>query len=95
MPEEHGLEMVYACKDDEEAEIIVGYLNSNGIEANIDSDLPHITFPVEDDSKIYVNRENAAQARELLAARNVEGAESLVDEDTLIMDAPDSKEEEE
>lgn len=92
MPEEHELEMVYACKDDEEAEIIIGFLNSHGIEANIDSDMPHIAFPVEDDSKIYVNSEDAEQARELLASRNAEGAESLVDEDTLIVDEPGSQE---
>jgi len=93
MPEEHGLEMVYSCKDDEEAEIIIGFLKSNGIEANIDSDMPHIAFPVEDDSKIYVNREDAEQARQLLASRNAGNAETLVDEDTLITDAPEPIEE--
>ena len=93
MTEPHELEMVYACDDDEEAAIVIGFLNSQGIEANIDSDLPHDTFPVEGDSKIYVNQNDAETARALLAERDAAGAPPLVDENTVVEEDQDDGEE--
>ena len=78
---DHGLTMVHECDDDDEANIVIGFLQSNGIEARIDSDLPHAILPVEGDSKIYVNHEDAEKAKKLLADRDAENAPSLVDEE--------------
>lgn len=86
MSEHHDLEIVYQCTDDDEAQIVIGFLASHDIEASIDSNMPHIAMPVKDDSKIYVNSDDAERARQLLAERDAEDAEDLVDEDTELVD---------
>lgn len=80
----HGLEVVHVSRDDEEAEIIVGFLQSNGIEAIIDSNLTHSVLPVEDDARILVNEDDAERARQLIAEREAPGAKSLVDENSEV-----------
>ncbi len=89
--EEHDLEIVHACEDDEESNIIIGYLRSQGIEAQIESELPHDVLPVEGDSRIYVNQEDAARARQLIAER--ESGPPLVDENTVPPEAEPEVEE--
>ncbi len=64
--EEHELVMVHGCASDGEANIIIGLLRANGIEAMRESDMPHLTLPVRADAKILVNREDAAEAKRII-----------------------------
>jgi hypothetical protein len=65
--EEHNLVVVHVCEDDEEANIIVGLLESNGIEATVENEGPHDVFPVEGDACVVVNAADAERALELLS----------------------------
>lgn len=67
--QEHGLAPVHTCADDSEAEVIIDYLGANGIEAVLDSNMPHSVLPVSDDARVLVNRADAEKARRLLAER--------------------------
>ena len=69
--ENHELTPIYVCEDDEEAEIIIGYLKANDIDAMIDSNMPHSMLPVENDSRVVVNSDDAEAAKKLLAEREV------------------------
>ena len=70
--EEHDLEVVYECTDDGEAEIIIEYLQSNGIEAMENSNLPHSMLPVAGDAQVVVNEADAEEARRLLKEREAQ-----------------------
>lgn len=81
--DEHELVVVHVCEDDEEANIIIGFLESNGIEAALDTEGPHAVFPVEGDSQVVVNAADAERARVLLAEREaaVEAGEVIDEEE--------------
>ncbi len=70
--QEHELVPVHTCADDGEAEIIIEYLQANGIEAILDSNMPHSVLPVSDDARVLVNRDDAEMAGQLLAERENE-----------------------
>ena len=65
-PEEHNLTLVKSCATDGEAEVIITYLQANGIEAAIESNLPLNTLPDLSDCQVYVNKSDAAEALRLL-----------------------------
>lgn len=73
--EEQGHEMdyeaVYECNTDGEAQVIVSYLENNGIDAFTNSSWPHTTFPVttagEGEVVVIVSRDDADRAKELIA----------------------------
>jgi len=64
--EHHNLVSVFECGNDFQAEIIISFLNENGIEAFEGSNLPHSVYPVSGDAQILVNEEDAHAARKLL-----------------------------
>ena len=74
--EEHELEAVYEGGSDGEAQIVIEFLEANGIQAFENSNLPHSITPVLSDAQVMVNKEDAEQARELLRSR-----ESVSDEE--------------
>lgn len=71
--EDHEVRVVHVCEDDQEAEIIIEFLHANGIEAMLDSNLPHSVLPVAEDVRIIVNHSDAEEAVRLLESR--EGVE--------------------
>ena len=71
--EDHEVRIVHVCEDDQEAEIIIDFLQANGIEAMLDSNLPHSVLPVAGDVRILVNHSDAEEAVRLLESR--EGGE--------------------
>jgi len=73
--EHHNLKVVHVSEQEGEAEIVIGFLKANGIEALEDSDLPHSILPANADSEVYVNEADYAEAKRLLEAREAEAAE--------------------
>ncbi|HOK08358.1 MAG TPA: DUF2007 domain-containing protein [Candidatus Hydrogenedens sp.] len=67
MNEEHDLKVVARCTTDTEAELIINLLNENGIEAFIDSNLPHSVWPVVDDALVVVRDTDFEQAKQIIA----------------------------
>lgn len=85
-PEDAGAEPtakiveVYVAAGDEEAVIIRGLLESEGIMSSLSSDIPHTVVPLNVDGlgavRIAVAEEDAGRAREIIAAHQEEqGAE--------------------
>lgn len=72
--EDHELVSVYSCESDEDAEIVVGYLEANGIDAMLSNEVPHSVFPVSGDAHVLVNASDADEARRLIRGR--EGSEA-------------------
>lgn len=70
------IETVHTCWGDQEAAIIVSLLNSNGIAAVRNSEVPHDVYPLTVDGlgavEIRVPAEDADRAREIIA-QEVEG----------------------
>lgn len=64
--EKHGLVKIHECADDSEAEIIVSFLLSEGIEASFETNVPHSILPVAGDASVFVNEADAEKARKLL-----------------------------
>jgi hypothetical protein len=64
---EHELVTAHECTDDIEAQVIISFLESEGIEAFLDSDMPHSVWPVSADANILVNKTDADKARALIA----------------------------
>ena len=80
--DEHELVVVHVCEDDDEANVIIGFLESNGIEAVLDTEGPHAVFPVEGDAQIVVNAADAERAQILLAEREAAAeAGEVMDDD--------------
>jgi len=71
--EHHKLAVVHTCSSDGEGEIVIDYLETNGVKAFIDHNLPHLALPVSDDARVLVHEDDAEKARELLAAREQGG----------------------
>lgn len=65
--EKHGLVAVCACPDDFDAQVVVSFLKSKGVQAFVDNEMPHSIYPVTADSQVLVNEEDAEKARRLLA----------------------------
>ena len=65
--EHHGLVSIHACGQDEEANIVIAFLAENGIEAHLQTDLPHSVLPVSGDCEVYVHEDDADAARKLIA----------------------------
>jgi hypothetical protein len=83
--ENHDLVAIYTCEDDNEAEIIISMLEANGIEAVLDSNLPHSVLPVGGDAQILVNEADEDEARRILEEMQQEYAledEPLDDNET-------------
>ncbi len=68
-PEEHDLEPVFEGGTDETAQIVIEFLEANGIQAFENSNLPHSIYPVLGDAQVLVNKNDAEKARQLLKAR--------------------------
>lgn len=64
--EDHELVSVHECENDDEADIIIALLESNGIEAFLSSDMPHSVLPVSDDAHVLVNREDEEEALRII-----------------------------
>ncbi len=79
--EDHGLVSVYECENDEEADIIVGLLESYGIEAVLNSEMPHSVLPVNADAHILVNHADAEEARRIIEDAKENGELDIVEED--------------
>ena len=73
--EHHGLVAVHACTHDEEASIVIAFLEQNGITARVQTELPHSVLPVSGDCEIYVHEDDAAAARELIQNQLKQGEE--------------------
>ena len=65
---EHELESVFECVTDDTAQIVISFLETNGIHAFENSDMPHSIFPVLSDAQVVVNKADAERARSLLEA---------------------------
>lgn len=84
MTSEHDgrrLVQVHACWSDAEADIIIGFLASNEIEAVSSSKIDHSVYPIIADGlgeiKVWVNEADAGRAVVLLAEqRNADPAEN-------------------
>lgn len=70
--EDHELVSVFSCENDEEADIIVGFLEANGIDAVRNNEVPHSVFPVSSDAHVLVNASDADEARRLIRERGAE-----------------------
>ncbi len=64
--EHHGLVSIFACGQDEEANIVIAFLAENGISAQLQTDLPHSVLPVSSDCEVYVHEDDAAAAKNLI-----------------------------
>ena len=64
--EHHGLVSIHACGNDEEANVVVSFLAENGIEAHLESDLPHSVLPVSGDCEVYCHEDDAEEATRLI-----------------------------
>jgi hypothetical protein len=62
MSHDHDLVSVHSCGTDGEAEIVIGLLKANEIDAFRGSDVPHSAFPVNADADILVNGDDEAEA---------------------------------
>lgn len=67
LEEHHGLVAVHACAHDEEASIVIAFLEQNGITARMHTELPHSVLPVSGDCEIYVHEDDATAARTLIS----------------------------
>ena len=67
--EHHGLVSIHACGQDEEANIVIAFLAENGIEAQLQTELPHNVLPVSSDCEVYVHEDDADAARALITAQ--------------------------
>jgi hypothetical protein len=76
--ENHDLVSIHNCEDDNEAGIIISMLEAKGIEALLDSNLPHSVLPVGGDAQILVNESDADEARRIIA--EMQEASELDDE---------------
>ncbi len=65
--EHHGLVSIHACGQDEEANIVIAFLEENGIHAKLETDLPHSVLPVSSDCLVYVHEDDAEAAKTLIA----------------------------
>jgi hypothetical protein len=72
--EEHELVAVHICANDEEADVIISYLEANGIEAMLSTEMPHSIIAVTDDAAVLVNHVDVDEARHLLAKRDKDPA---------------------
>ena len=68
--EHHELIDICPCSGEVEANIVISFLQENGIEAHTDSNLPHSIYPVAGDAMVYVHEDDAERARALLAERS-------------------------
>jgi hypothetical protein len=67
--EHHGLVQVHVCEDENEADVIIGFLKANGIDAMDNANLPHSIYPVEGDAVVLVHEDDAEKALRLLNER--------------------------
>jgi hypothetical protein len=62
---------VHKCWNDTEASIVIGFLESNGIDAVSSSEIAHSIYPITADGlaevRIFVLEESAERAQDLLA----------------------------
>ena len=65
---EHELESVFECGTDDTAQIVISFLESNGIHAFENSEMPHSVLPVLSDAQVLVNKADAGRAHSLLEA---------------------------
>jgi hypothetical protein len=79
--EDHELVSVYECENDEEADIIIGLLEANGIEAMLSSDLPHLSLPVAGDAHVMVNHSDAKEAKHVIEEAIKEGELDILEEE--------------
>lgn len=64
----HNLKVLRKCVSDLEAQMIVDLLQANGINAIIDSSLPHSVLPVSDDAVVLIREEDYEQALKICNA---------------------------
>lgn len=64
--EHHGLVSIHACGTDEEANIVIAFLEQNGIKARLQTDLPHNVLPVSGDCEVYCHEDDAPEAMRLI-----------------------------
>ncbi len=73
-------EVVFRAWNDAEAALVAGLLRAAGIRCSSASDIPHSIYPLTVDGlgevRVLVVHEDAARARELIAARQVTPSES-------------------
>ena len=67
--EHHNIKVVHVCEQDGEADIVIGFLKANGIDALQDSDLPHSILPANADAEVYVNEDDYEEAMRVLEER--------------------------
>ena len=77
---------VHACWSDVEADIVIGFLAANEIEAAANSQVDHAVFPITVDGlgeiQIWVAEEDAERARALIAEqRNIDPADTTAAEE--------------
>ena len=63
---DHDLVSVHSCANDGEADIIMGLLKSNDIEALRESNMPHLIYPTNADAQVIVNKEDEAEALRII-----------------------------
>jgi hypothetical protein len=67
---------VFECWDDGEADVVISYLATHGIEAYANSEVPHSVLPVTVDGlgkvQVVVDAASADQARRLIESRLTE-----------------------
>lgn len=78
--EDHEMVSVYECENDEEADIIVGLLESYGIEAVLNTEMPHSVLPVSADAHILVNHADADEARKIIRDAEEDGELDIAEE---------------
>ena len=64
--EHHGLVSIHTCGTDEEANVIIAFLAQNGIDAQLQTELPHSVLPVSGDCEVYCHEDDAAEAIRLI-----------------------------
>ena len=74
--EHHGLVSIFACGQDEEANIVIAFLAENGISAQLQTDLPHSVLPVSSDCEVYVHEDDAAAAKNLILKKSEEATDA-------------------
>ena len=77
---DHNLVSVHSCGNDGEANIIIGLLLANDIKALRESDLTHLSFPVNADAQVIVNKEDEAEALRIIAEHHEAPADGGGDE---------------
>ena len=67
MSQDHDLVSVHTCANGGEAEIIIGLLKTNDIEALRESDMPHSVYSINADAQILANNEDEAEALRIIS----------------------------